>query len=166
MSPRAAWRLESLGFADVSDYAPGKQDWAQGGLPLEGRLAGRPTTGSVARTDAPVCLPAEKVGEARDRAMFQGIDACVVVNEARVVLGMLRGDALAGDPEAAAVDAMRTGPSTFRANIDIVDMAQYLTEHDLPNAPITTPEGVLLGLLVREDALRAAAEAHRRHSHE
>jgi hypothetical protein len=27
MSPRAAWRLESIGFGQVYDYAAGKADW-------------------------------------------------------------------------------------------------------------------------------------------
>src|SRR5689334_6170303 len=35
LSPRAAARLESLGFADVYDYAAGKADWIAMGLPTE-----------------------------------------------------------------------------------------------------------------------------------
>jgi hypothetical protein len=27
MSPRAAWRLETLRFAEAYDYIPGKADW-------------------------------------------------------------------------------------------------------------------------------------------
>ena len=33
MSPRAAWRLESLGFRNVHDYPAGKSDWMAAGLP-------------------------------------------------------------------------------------------------------------------------------------
>ncbi|MDP9404293.1 MAG: rhodanese-like domain-containing protein [Actinomycetota bacterium] len=33
MSPRAAWRLEHLGFAQVYDYVAGKVDWMAAGLP-------------------------------------------------------------------------------------------------------------------------------------
>ena len=40
MSPRAAWRLEGLGFERVYDYVPGKADWFASGLPKEGRLVG------------------------------------------------------------------------------------------------------------------------------
>ena len=40
MSPRAAWRLESLGFSKVYDYVEGKADWAVAGLPREGDKAG------------------------------------------------------------------------------------------------------------------------------
>jgi hypothetical protein len=33
MSPRAAWRLERLGFGPVFDYTLGKVDWMAAGLP-------------------------------------------------------------------------------------------------------------------------------------
>ena len=45
MSPRAAWRLESLGFTAVYDYVAGKADWFARGLPRAGRLAEEPTVG-------------------------------------------------------------------------------------------------------------------------
>ena len=40
MSARAAWRLESLGFANVYRYTAGKSDWFASGLPRAGTLAG------------------------------------------------------------------------------------------------------------------------------
>ncbi len=40
-SPKAAAKLERLGFRDVWDYAGGKADWADGGYPLERGPAGR-----------------------------------------------------------------------------------------------------------------------------
>jgi hypothetical protein len=52
MSPRAAARLESLGFKQVYDYAAGKTDWGSAGLPLEG------ANGSETRaelTSVPMC---------------------------------------------------------------------------------------------------------------
>ena len=42
MSPRAAWRLETLGFAQVFDYADGKLDWMTAGLATEGTNATKP----------------------------------------------------------------------------------------------------------------------------
>jgi hypothetical protein len=46
MSPRAACRLEQLGFAKVYDYTTGKADWLAHGLETEGEHAGScaPTT--------------------------------------------------------------------------------------------------------------------------
>ena len=35
MSPRAAWRLEALGYPEVYDYVAGKSDWMAAGLPTE-----------------------------------------------------------------------------------------------------------------------------------
>ncbi len=51
MSPRAAWRLESLGFHDVYDYVDGKLDWMAAGLPTEGTNAEHPRAGDLARKD-------------------------------------------------------------------------------------------------------------------
>jgi rhodanese-related sulfurtransferase len=48
LSPRAAWRLESLGFANVCDYVAGKEDWLAYGLPIEGELAEAVTVGQLA----------------------------------------------------------------------------------------------------------------------
>ena len=67
MSPRAAWRLEGMGFSRVYDYVPGKADWSASGLPTEGTRAGTPTIGEAARRDVPTCAPAEKVGAVRER---------------------------------------------------------------------------------------------------
>ena len=38
-SPRAARRLEALGYENVCDYAEGKQAWISAGLPTEGGAA-------------------------------------------------------------------------------------------------------------------------------
>ena len=53
---------------------------------------------------------------------------------------------------------MRPGPSTFRPHVPIAEMAAIMAKHDLPNAPVTTSAGKLIGLLVREDVERTARE--------
>ena len=88
-------------------------------------------------------------------------DACVVVNQESVVLGLLRAKELQGDPDQRIEEAMRPGPSTNRPYVSIEKMAAIMSEHDLPNCPVTTSDGRLVGLLVREDAQRAAHELHR-----
>jgi hypothetical protein len=55
MSPRAAVRLETLGFTQVFDYAAGKADWTSTGLPTEGTLADQPRAGDIAQRDVPTC---------------------------------------------------------------------------------------------------------------
>ena len=154
MSPRAAWRLESLGFAEVYDYVAGKLDWMAAGLPTEGTNAQRPRAGEVARTDVPTCGLGESLGAVRDRVRGQGWDAVMVVNDERVVLGLLRSEELDKDPGLTIEQAMRPGPSTFRPFVAIAEMARFMTEHDLESSPITTSDGRLVGLLLRPDALR------------
>jgi Mg/Co/Ni transporter MgtE len=158
MSPRAAWRLASLGFSDVYDYKAGKLDWMAAGFPTEGTNSQRPCAGDVARKDVPTCALDETVGEVRARAAAAGFDAAVVVNEERVVLGLLRGKELNGDPNQRIEKAMRPGPSTFRPYVSIAEMAGHMSEHKLESSPITTYDGRLVGLLFEEDAARVAKE--------
>ncbi len=152
MSPRAAWRLESLGFADVYDYAAGKADWLAWGLPREGKAAQMPTVGEVARRDVPTCGLADRVAEAKARAQAAGLDACVVVNEQRVVLGLLRGRELDGDPDAPAERVMQSGPTTYRPDVPAREAGARMRERHVDALLVTTPDGVLVGLLRREDA--------------
>ena len=155
-----------MGFREVYEYGSGKQDWLAAGLPIEGRAADVPRAGTVARADVPTCRLDERLGDVAGRAGAAGWDAAVVVNEDRVVLGLLREHELAGDPSQRIEDAMRPGPSTFRPHVHIVEMAQYMVEHDLVSTPITTGEGILVGLLRRDDAVAAAVEFQRRHAEE
>ncbi len=154
MSPRAAWRLEGLGFSEVYDYAPSKVDWFAAGLPMEGGQASVPTVGDVARGDVPTCTPAEKVGEARGRVRGRGWDRCVVVNEERVVLGLLREKELASDPEVTAEEAMRPGPTTVRPDTPAGKMAERMRKRSTASVVVTTPDGELVGLMYRDDAER------------
>src|SRR5713101_1085042 len=80
MSPRAAARLESLGFEQVYDYVAGKADWGSFGLPLEGTRHSGTRVGARAHTDVPVCYPRERLAEVRDRIRAAGWDTCFVVN--------------------------------------------------------------------------------------
>ena len=152
MSPRAASRLEGLGFESVYDYVPGKADWFASGLPREGRLASVPTIGEAARRDVPTCAPAEKVGAVRERVRKAGWDRCVVVNKKRVVLGLLRDKELSSDPKSSVEEAMRNGPATFRPNEPVGKMAQRMQDREATAVLVTTPDGRLVGLLYREDA--------------
>ena len=152
MSPRAAWRLEGLGFSEAYDYAPSKADWFAAGLPMEGALANVPTVGDMARRAVPTCPPAEKVGEVYRRVRGTIWDRCVVVNEERVVLGLLREKDLASDPEATAEEAMRSGPATVRPDTPAGKMVERMRKRGTASVLVTTPAGELVGLMYREDA--------------
>ena len=155
MSPRAAWRLETLGFGEVYDYVDGKVDWMAAGLPTEGTNALQPRAGDTARKDVPTCGLNDRLGDVRERVAAQGWDSVVVVNKERVVLGLLRSKELANDPDQLIELAMRPGPSTYRPFVSLPEMAHVMTEHRLVNAPITTSDGRLVGLLLQVDVAEA-----------
>lgn len=159
MSPRAAWRLESLGFSEVYDYEDGKLDWMAAGLPTEGTNAQRPRAGDVSRKDVPTCGLKERLGDVRSRVRAEGWDAVVVVNEERVVLGLLRSKELDSDPDQLIEQAMRPGPSTFRPFVSTHEMAHFMVEHKLVSSPITTSDGRLVGLLLQKDVIGELKEA-------
>jgi CBS domain-containing protein len=144
----------------VYDYEDGKLDWLAAGLPSEGTNAERPRAGDVARKDVPTCRLDERLGDVRDRVREAGWEACVVLNEERVVFGLLRSQELEANPDLRIEEAMRPGPSTFRPFVSIEEMAAFMIEHDLDSSPITTSDGRLVGLLRRQDAAKAALELH------
>lgn len=138
----------------------GKLDWLAAGLPTEGTNAERPRAGDVARKDVPTCRPEEPIAEVRNRVRAAEWDACVVVNDERVVFGLLREAELDIEGNEPVAQVMRPGPSTFRPHVPIEEMAQFMVAHDLPTSPITSSDGRLIGVLRREDAVRVAHEQH------
>jgi predicted transcriptional regulator len=158
MAPRAAARLETLGFTDVYEYKAGKLDWMAAGLPTEGENSLHPRAGDAARKDVPVCRLTDRLGDVSERVKAAGWDAAVVVNEDRVVLGLLRSKELAKDADLRIEDAMRPGPSTSRPYVSLHEMAHHMEEHNLDNAPVTTSDGKLVGLLYKVDAVRLGME--------
>jgi CBS domain-containing protein len=129
---------------------------------MEGRLSEIPTAGSVARENVVTASLDERLGDVRERVERSDFDAAVVVNEEKIVLGILRPKHLEGDDEVRIEEAMSPGPSTFRPHVLIHQMAHYMHEHDLESTPVTTGDGRLVGLLLREDATREAEELQRR----
>ncbi|MDQ4149870.1 MAG: CBS domain-containing protein [Actinomycetota bacterium] len=142
------------------DYTDGKLDWMAAGLPTEGTNSTRPRTGTVARADVPTCRLDERIGDVRERVSAAGWNACVAVNDERVVLGLLRAKQLEEGNDERIEQAMRPGPSTFRPYVPIAEIAHYMVHHDLESAPITTSDGRLVGLLRLEDAVLALHDEH------
>lgn len=165
MSPRAAWRLEELGFPDVVHYPGGVADWMASGLPIEGTMAQDVTVGPLAREDVPTCAPRDIVGDVRRRIAGSGWDTCFVVNDRRIVLGrLLASDLDRADPNAPAEEAMRPGPVTFRPDFHADQLLDVMEQRDLRTAPVTRSDGTLVGLVRREDLERALSRAPR-HTH-
>ena len=151
MSPRAAWRLESLGFTMVYDYVPGEADWVANGLPSEGEAAGKPRADTVATRDVPTCSLADTGGAVRTRIEGSGWEVCVVVNDEHVVLGMLGKNAFAGDPQTPIENVMESGPSTWRLSGSLADIEQYMDRHGVTAVIASGSDGRLYGAVRRED---------------
>ncbi len=159
MSPRAAERLETLGFTQVFDYAAGKADWTSSGLPTEGTAVGQPRAGDIALRDIPTCGLANRLSDARDRSQDADQNVCIVVGDHGVVLGRLRGDALRGDSAATIESAMEDGPTTIRADASLHEITERMRKRRVLSILVTDPEGRLLGILYRKDAEQRLGEA-------
>jgi CBS-domain-containing membrane protein len=151
MSPRAACRLEVLGFEQVYDYVPGKADWLARGLPTEGENADQRRVGAATRDDVATAAPNEPLGPVRERVDQSPYGFALVLAADRTVLGRLRKSALEGSSAATAADVMEPGPSTIRADTRVEGLSERLDARGLRTAIATTPEGALIGIVRRAD---------------
>ena len=154
LSARAAWRLETLGFTRVFRYSAGKADWLANGLPIEGKAAGIPRAGELARIDAPICHLKDRASvtlahfniSKRVSTPASGWDMCVVINGHRVTLGVISGEAMIANPHATAEQLMDPGPITIRPNWSFEETSEYLKSRNLDRILVTTSEGLLVGV--------------------
>ena len=150
MSPRAAVRLEQLGF-DAYDYALSKVDWMAHALPMQGTAAARPTARSFLREDLATCALNDHAGEIKWRIADSPYGFAIVLAD-RVVLGRIRRSALNdAAAEARAEELMEPGPSTARPHIEAGELARSLQQSGASSMIITTPEGELLGIVRAAD---------------
>ncbi len=152
MSPRAACRLESLGFTNVFDYVTGLADWTANGLPTEGTHASVLRAGDVVQRDVQTCRPAERLGDVAERVKAAGQNVCIVTSEEGVVLGRLRSDALGGDPDASVESVMESGPTTIRPDTGLAEFTEHMRARRVGSIVVTTSTGRLMGILYRKDA--------------
>lgn len=144
MSPRAAWRLERLGFDAVYDYVGGKVDWMAAGLPTVRADATEQRALDAVDAAPATCSPATPVAELPDSG------SVIVVNDAGIVLGRLpAGERLEG---VTAEDVMRPGPTTVRANEPLDPLLERMAARKVDEVIVTTPEGRLLGVIRRPRA--------------
>lgn len=154
MSSRAAWRLESLGFDDVRDYVGSKMEWIGDGLPFEGTLADQPRLSTLADPDVATCGLGDTIVEVRARLGRSDV-ALVVAGPNRVVLGLVRAEALGVEDRRSIVEVMQEGPSTYRPHVSAEEMAQTLKDHPVPRVVVTTLSGGLIGVARPADILAA-----------
>ena len=162
MSPRAASRLETLGFDPVYDYVDGKAAWGSVGLPLEGMNGSETRAGAHTRTDVPTCGSEEPLQIVRQRVHGAGWETCFVIDDERVILGRLGRAALSREDDVPVEQVMSEGPSTIRPSGRLDVLAERMRVQRLSNLPVTTLEGKLVGLLFRRDADAAVEQFHTR----
>jgi CBS domain-containing protein len=149
MSPRAAWRLESLGFKHVYDYVAGKNDWTARALPIEGHLSHVPKAGD-AMVEAPTCAPTDGAEQIRIKASGQG--SIVVVNDQRIVFGKVTPQGLGQDGSSNIDSLMDVGPATVRPDEGLEALLERMRAHKVESAIVTDPDGRLMGLVERKTA--------------
>jgi rhodanese-related sulfurtransferase len=151
MSPRAAARLVSLGFGRVYDYAPSKVDYLARGLAREGEKASETRAVDLLREDVVRCGLNDRIDRVRGEVDASRYGFALVLDEQDVLLGRLRRSALEGDDAATAEQVMEAGPSTIRADTSLENLRERLEGGRLNFAVVTTPDGVLMGIVCRAD---------------
>lgn len=151
MSPRAACRLESLGFRAVYDYVPGKSDWLARGLPTEGTQAATRRAHHLARADVVRAALTDPVEELAEHLAGSIYPFALVVSEQGALLGRLPRSIIERSAGKEACEVMEAGPSTIRADTDAAKLLERLRAQNLRFALVTTPEGKLIGVVRRDD---------------
>jgi CBS domain-containing protein len=146
MSPRAAWRLASLGYDAVFDYVAGKADWLAYGLPWHGTA--QMISSDVSR-DIATCRPDESIASMKHRLEATPGAMVVVVNDHDIVLGRLDRAALDGHPDLTASQVMTEGPTTVRPSEEIEPLTQRMAKANIDQIIVTHPDGRLDGVYHR-----------------
>ena len=148
MSPRAAWRLERLGYGPVYEYASGKVDWLAAGLPTEGE--GRRERRAIDAVEEPLtCPPTATVADATERARAAGAANVLVVNPEGILLGRFRLEGEGANAAETVEAVMEPGPVTVRANEPLDPLLERMAKRGVTEMVVTTPEGHLLGVVRR-----------------
>ncbi|WP_219518669.1 rhodanese-like domain-containing protein [Nonomuraea ceibae] len=144
LSPRAARRLDRLGFGDVRDYVAGKMDWLSAALPYEGeaRLVVRQV-----RPDPVVAGLDEPLDELGDRVLGDPAGLAVVVGGDGVVQGVVGSDELAaGGSRGTAEQAMNTGVTTVRPSEPLEPLVERMERAGVQHVVVTRADSTLVGL--------------------
>lgn len=154
MSPRAACQLERIGFTQVYDYTLGIADWKAAGLATAGEARSRQSVSDATRPDIPTAEPDELLGDISDRVTEAGWDEALVVVEDGIVVGRLRSSAWQQNRDVPVSQVMELGPTTVRPDGLLEPLVKRMAERSTDLVTVTTPQGTLIGVLVRTDAER------------
>jgi hypothetical protein len=135
-----------MGFYEVYRYALGKADWLAAGLETEGTEQKKLRIRHMIHRDVPTCGLRERLQDVRSRRR-PNQDLCVVVNESKIVLGVIQGQVWNANPEARVADVMEPAPQTIRPDLEPKDAQRILRGYEGPTALVTTSDGELIGAL-------------------
>ena len=146
-----------MGFEQVYDYEDSKRDWGSFGLPREGTKAEEPSGGELARRDVPTCTLDDDLPDVRARVRASEWGTCIVLNDEDIVLGRLGRRAIHADDEQTVEQAMTEGPSTVRPSIGASALLKRMQDNSLTSFLVTTADGKLVGLVLRDETERRLA---------
>lgn len=148
MSPRAAWRLEQLGYGPVYDYVAGKVDWMAAGLPTVRAEDAERRALDAADRDPPTIAPDARLDEAT-AADGKGV---IVINEHQIVLGHIPPSRLGDAGPRLAESVMDVGPTTVRAHEPLDPLLERMARRNVKEVIVTTPDGELSGAVYRSQS--------------
>ena len=148
LSARAAAQLDSLGFAQVYEYAESKAAWMGLGLPFEGDRPPEQRAGAIARA-IPRCSPDGSVGDYTHTLEHDG--SCAVTDDRGVVLGLLDQSALELPPSTPVTEAARLAPPSVRPYLTATELAASMDRDDRSYVLVTLLDGRLVGRIERAD---------------
>ena len=154
MSPRAAWRLEELGFEHVYHFVGGKTEWIERGLPTEGTGPFLFVAGQVLRPSTATCRPDTPAGTVRQELPAGPDSICAVTNDENIVIGRVRWKDLPEDDTARVETFMQLGPATVRPREELPGLIERMREAGVKTILVTTAQGRLLGVVNRDDGER------------
>jgi hypothetical protein len=133
----------------VYDYVPGKVDWLARGLPTEGERAGETRVGDLARDDVVTAGLGDSAAELARRIDDSPYGFALVLADDGTLLGRLRRSAIEDGTAATAEELVTPGPSTVRPDTDPAELRKKLDAKDLKTAIVSTPEGHVIGVVLR-----------------
>jgi len=101
------------------------------------------------------CGLEDPVSEVRARVDSSPYGFALVTASGGVLLGRLRASVMR-DSDGRAEEAMEPGPSTVRCDTPAGELAERLAQRDLRTAVVSTPEGELVGVVLRSELAEEA----------
>ncbi len=119
-------------------------------------MNGPPPAMDLLRTDVATCHLDEPADEVRGRIRDPDVDFAVVTDDAGHVLGKVLARVLDDATDDTSVEAILVeGPTSTRADVDPGEMLHRMEHARTSTVLVTTGQGELLGVLVRDDLERA-----------